>query len=387
MRLTTITVVLLGIAASAGVARQASPPQFPPAAIPDVAAKGEGGPALYETPRIHTAPGLSATVVVPPGTMYDPLYVIPRPDGSVWINDDGGVAGKRGGYVWLVDSKGRVSPLVDASRMLPATGFDIAPRSFGKLGGQLLTLSTPSAQRIATRQNHIIESVPPRGRELSKTLCTLPDHGTVHEGLAAGGVEARFGPDGSPFANRFFSVLHWNNTIYQTTADGKCTPFATFDGAPFAVAFTNDGSRMLVAKKPTATGTPAPPGARAWIVSVAPDGTIDKTPVFDDAATSIHDIEVAPRNFPRYGGDIFYTQWGASSSPGTSTPPQWDGELYRVPKDGKAELIASGFSNPAGIAFSRNAIWVADLSRDGPFLDFKWVADGFAVRIDVLQTR
>src|SRR6266568_1656131 len=103
-RAATIVVCLLTLAVAAVAARQAA--QFPPDAIPGTAAKGEGGPAIYETPRIHTVPGLNATVVVPPGTMYDPLYVIPRPDGSVWVNDDGGVSGERGGYVWVVDKNG-----------------------------------------------------------------------------------------------------------------------------------------------------------------------------------------------------------------------------------------------------------------------------------------
>jgi hypothetical protein len=382
-------VALLVAGSLAGVMRAS--PQQPgmPAqlGVPGVAAKGEGGPALYERPRIETAPGLTATVVVPPGEMYDPTSIIARPDGSVWISDDGGVAGMRGGYIWQVDRRGRLSTLVDASRMRPATGFDVAPKTFGRFGGQIVTLSTPTSARIATRQNHVIDVVSPRGHALSTTLCTLPDYGDVNAGLAGGGVEAKFGPEGSPFANRFFSVLHWNATIYQTTADGTCKPFVHFDAAPFSIAFTNDGAKMLVARRPTRTGAPRPPNAKGVILSVAPDGIVDKTPVFADADPSIMDIEVAPRDFPRFAGEIFYTQWGPNISAGADGPPQWDGALYRITKQGRAELVASGFSNPQGIAFSRGSIWITDINRDGPFLNFKWVADGFLVRIDVPPER
>ncbi len=55
-------------------------------------------------------------------------------------------------------------------------------------------------------------------------------------------------------------------------------------------------------------------------------------------------------------------------------------------RDGSAHLVASGFSNPAGIAFSGRSIYVADVNRDGPFWNGKWVAEGFVARID-LTTR
>ncbi len=371
---------VVGISLSAGLVLSAGQ------VAPGVATNAEVPPVMLTVPTIAAAPGVTATLVVPPGTMYDPLSVLPRPGRTLWINDDGGVSGPRGGYVWTVDRRGRTGVLIDANRMMPSTGMDIAPKGFGSWGGQLFTLSTVTVERIGVQKSHIIERVPPTGPTSSTTVCTLPDHGTVAGGAGAAGIEARFGPAGSPFANRFFSITIANNTIYQTTADGACRPFATFDGSPWGLAFTADGSRMLVTVRKGASGL----GGRATagvVVAVRPDGAIDPQPVFAGASTGIFDVEVAPKSFPRFAGQIFYTDWGPFGPDDLTKPPAWDGALYRVGPDGQAHLVASGFSNPAGIAFADSSIWVADVNRDGPFYQRKWVADGFVVRLDVARGR
>lgn len=354
--------------------------------VPGVASNAEVPPAMLTSPTITATAGVTATLVVPPGTMYDPLSVLPRPGRTLWINDDGGVSGPRGGYVWTVDQRGRTGVLIDANRMMPSTGVDIAPKGFGAWGGQLFTLSTVTVERTGVRKSHIIERVPPNGPTASTTVCTLPDHGTVSGGAGAAGIEARFGPVGSPFANRFFSITIANNTIYQTTADGACKPFVTFDGSPWGLAFTADGSRMLVTVRKGASGL----GGKATsgvIQAVRADGMIDPQLVFASGPTGIFDVEVAPRAFPQFGGQIFYTDWGPGGTDDLAKPPAFDGALYRIGPDGQAHLVASGFSNPAGIAFSDASIWVTDVNRDGPFYQSKWVADGFVVRLDVAKGR
>ena len=379
MRNRIICAVGLLVAILGGAVRHAQTQQ----PLPGVVSRREIDPVLLTPPPIKAEPGFAATLVVPPGEMYDPLSVLPRSDGMLWINDDGGVAGDRGGYVWGVDRTGKVTRVIDASRMMPSTGFDVAPAGFGQWGGQILTLSTPTVARIGVQQSHIIERVDPRTRELSQTICTLPNHGAVNGGVPAAGIEARFGPPGSPFANRFFSITIRNNTIYQTTADGACKPFATFDGGPWGLAFSPDGSKMLVTVRRRTAGTTGSSSAKGTIVSVRPDGTIDSTPVFEHSDPTIFDVEVAPAKFGAYGGQLFFTDWGANMTEGSDKPPKWDGTLYRVSRDGKAHLVASGFSNPSGIAFVGNSIWVADVNRDGPFLAGQWVPDGFLVRIDI----
>jgi len=352
--------------------------------VPGVAANRDVPSALLATPPVMAEAGFIASVVVPPGQLYDPLSVIPRGDGTLWVNDDGGVSGDRGGYVWAVEANGTVTTLVGPDRMMPSTGVDVAPAGFGAWGGQLLTLSTRTVSRVGVRQSHIIERVPPLGTDGSTTICSLPDAGSVGERVAGGGIEARFGPADSPFANRFFSIAIANNTIYQTTADGRCEPFATLASAPWGLAFTPDGSHMLVTVRRGAQGLSGGTNVTSTIVSVGPDGTIDATPVVEHTNSTIFDVEVAPLDFGDYGGEIFFTEWGGTGgAESENEAPEWDGALYRVGADGVVHLVASGFSNPAGIAFAGNAIWVADVNRDGPFFERAWVADGFLVRVDL----
>ncbi|MEQ1897225.1 MAG: hypothetical protein ABL971_07545 [Vicinamibacterales bacterium] len=149
------------------------------------------------------------------------------------------------------------------------------------------------------------------------TICTLPTHGTSRNGLPGGGSEARFGPEGSGFANRFFSVTIFNDTIYQTTASGACTPFVTFpNGSPWTLAFTADGSRMLVNVRAGGQGGAGGPNARSQILAVAPDGTIDPNPVYVHPDAFMFDIAVAPQDFGAYAGQIFFTHRGPSDSRG-----------------------------------------------------------------------
>jgi hypothetical protein len=62
----------------------------------------------------------------------------------------------------------------------------------------------------------------------------LPASGKVGKGVAGYGVDAHFGPPGSGFANRFYTITALNDMIYQTMADGSCKPFANLStvGAP-----------------------------------------------------------------------------------------------------------------------------------------------------------
>lgn len=354
-----------------------------PQSVPGTA-KNEDAPAvLFEHPPLKTEAGFTATLVVPPGTLQDPLSVVARPDGGVWVNDDGGVAGQRGGFIWGVNTKGKVTKVVDESRGMPMIGFDVAPQGFGPWGGELLWVATPTVMRSAVQQPHIIQHVKPNSRDLAQTICTLPNHGTVNGGVPGAGTDAQFGPAKSPFADRFFVITIINNSMYQMNAKGECTPFATFDGGPQGLAFAAGGRKMFVTVRRGTQGTRGNATARGAIMSVNPDGTIDPTPVFERPEPMIKRIAVAPKHFGAYAGEIFFTDWGLSFTEGPDKAVKWDGTLWRVSRDGQAHLVASGFSNPAGIAFSGRSIYVADVNRDGPFLNGKWVAEGFLVRLDL----
>src|SRR4029077_5428542 len=52
---------------------------------------------LLAPPTIQVETGFKAHLLVPPGLLYDPLFMIPRPNGVVWLNDDGGEENESGG--------------------------------------------------------------------------------------------------------------------------------------------------------------------------------------------------------------------------------------------------------------------------------------------------
>ena len=176
------------------------------------------------------------------------------------------------------------------------------------------------------------------------------------------------GPADTAFADRLFSVTILNNTVYQTTADGTCAPFVTFDRQVWGIAFMPDGSRMLATLKgggplmggPGSLASDANVGA---IVSVRPDGVIDETPILATARRPT-DVEVAPADFGAYAGQIFFTDWEMDSPAPLDVPLQGDSTLYRIAPDGTAHLVASGFLRPAGIAFIDGSIWVSNINRD-----------------------
>ena len=44
---------------------------------------------LLAPPKIQTEAGFTAKLLVPPGQLYDPLFMHPQGE-AVWLNDDGG---------------------------------------------------------------------------------------------------------------------------------------------------------------------------------------------------------------------------------------------------------------------------------------------------------
>jgi hypothetical protein len=59
---------------------------------------------------------------------------------------------------------------------------------------------------------------------------------------------------------------------------------------------------------------------------------------------------------------------------------QTDGKVYRVGDDGKPQLVASGFVNPAGMLVVDGSLWVTDINGD--FIAGKReLPDGFIVKL------
>ena len=175
-----------------------------------------------------------------------------------------------------IGKDGAISVVVKLGRLLPVTGFGIAPAGFGDCSGQLVSLAQAETAAPGATKNHVIQRVVIDSDDVSTVVCTLPEAGEVNQGISGFGADARFGPDGSPFANRFFAVTLFNNTIYQLTPDGKCSPFVTLDGkpwgAPGGLAFSADGQRLLVSV--TKGGALEGMEGNGAVLSIAADGTV-----------------------------------------------------------------------------------------------------------------
>lgn len=321
-------------------------------------------------PVVKVEAGFTATLLVPPGDLYDPLAMLPRNNG-VWAADDGAQEGERGGRIWSIDSKGRVSTLVETVRLLPTLGFDIAPLTFGRFGGQLILFTQPRVGQLGIWENHLIQHLDLKGREPARPVCTLPNAGT-NNGIPGAGLGARFGPPGSPFGDRFFAVALNNSTVYQMTADGACKAFVTFAGSwttPSNIAFVADGSRMLVAVKSGRPGGDS--SVNGAILAVAPDGTIDPTPVVVMQGEGVWALAVAPPAFGPYAGQVFFA---------TRTGEGATGKIYRLARGGSPYLVASGFFMPFGMTFVNDALWIGDVQDDYIGGGVHW-PDGFVVTI------
>jgi hypothetical protein len=334
---------------------------------------------LLAQPTISAETGFAAKVLVSPGHVYDPLIMVPH-NGAVLLNDDGKEQGETGSRLLSISPAGQVSVLVDADKLLPVAGFDIAPDGFGKFVGQFFTLALPAVGQAGLMGNYIIQRVDPQKNYAAHILCTLPELG---EGKRSSfGVNAIFGPAGSPFAGKLYALTALNQTIYQVTADGQCAPFVTFDaervGTPFGFVFAPDGESLIVT---VARGNLLAPTSSA-IVRVMSDGTMADTPLAE-GTTLLAGIDIAPEGFGSYGGQVFVTDAGRFEAPVpmTQTLPA-DGKVYRVTPEGKLALVASGFVDPLNLRFIGNTLWVTDINGDF-MIGKRELPDGFIVEISV----
>lgn len=335
---------------------------------------------LLAPPTIQVESGFTARVLVPPGQLYDPLFMLPRDD-AVWMNDDGGEEKDRGSRILSVNGEGEVSVLAGIGKLSPVTGFDVAPEGFGEFAGQIFTLAQAKVAVEGATANHIIQRVNPEGGYTASVFCTLPETG---EGKFSGfGADARFGPEGSPFAGKFFAVTGYNDTIYQVTPDGKCTPFISFDreqfGSPAGLAFSPDGKTLLVTvTRGGVVGARVSQGGS--IVRVSPNGTVVDKPLVE-GLTAPMGMDYAPEGFGPYAGQLFVADLGSIQVPVPMTQPlAADGKLYRVTPEGELRLVAAGFFNPAGVRFIGKELWVSDINGD--FIAGKReLPDGFVVEI------
>ena len=337
---------------------------------------------LMVAPTIKTVEGFRADMLIPPGEFYDPLWLHSQKD-SVWLNDDGGEEGEKGSRIVSISTDGKISELVGLGRLLPVTGYDVAPASFGAFAGHIYSIAQAKVAAPGATANHVIQRIDPKSQGNATVVCTLKETGKTNKGVSGFGVDARFGPAGSAFADRFFAVAAFNNTIYQVTADNTCSPFVTFDGAvtgaPMALAFSADGKSMLVTLKKGGILEPPTEGS-GIVVRVSSAGKVDENPVVQGLSQPMG-IMIAPASFGAYGGQIFVADAANIQAPVPMTQAlNTDGKVYRVGDDGKPQLVASGFINPVGMLVVDGALWVTDINGD--FIAGKReLPDGFIVKL------
>ncbi len=337
---------------------------------------------LMAAPTITAAEGFGVEMLIPPGEFYDPLWLHAQGD-TIWLNDDGGEEGEKGSKIVSISPDGQISDLVDLGRLLPVTGYDVAPASFGEFAGHIYSIAQARVAAPGATANHVIQRVDPNSQDEASVVCTLTETGTINAGVSGFGVDARFGPDGSAFADRFFAITAFNNSIYQVSVDNTCSPFVTFDstinGAPMGLAFSADGQSMLVSLR--RGGIIEPPSEESGlVVRVSPDGTVDEQPVVEGLSQPMG-IMRAPEDFDAYGGQLFIADVANIQAPVPMTQTlKTDGKVYRAGEDGKLHLVASGFINPVGMLVVNGALWVTDINGD--FIAGKReLPDGFIVKL------
>ena len=336
---------------------------------------------LLAPPIIHAEEGFKAKLLVPPGQLYDPLFMLKRPNGLIWLNDDGGEENETGSRIIAVTKKGKVSVVVGLGKLLPVTGVDLAPPGFGTYAGMLVTLAQPKVAAQGAIENHVIQTIAPETGKAT-TICTLPPSGTIAKGVSGYGVQAAFGPSAGPFSNRYFAVTSLNAAIYEFTSAGECKPFADLSpyGASFGFTFTPDGSTMLAGAASFVAGPPKPESG--MILRVSPTGKVDPQP-YAKGFTAPTGLAFAPKGFGKYAGELFVADAGDYQIPVPMTQAlKRDGIIYRVASDGTLHKVATGFVNPIGVTFvDSQTLWITDINGD--FIAGKReLPDGFIALIE-----
>jgi hypothetical protein len=366
--------------------------------LPGVVAK------LLEMPRVAVEdPDFVAHDLVKPGSMFDPLFVVPDGSSAFYVSDDGDedLPKDVGGHIWHVDlTTGKVEDVM-ALKSPPPLGIGLAPKNWGKWGGQIIALTQAHAAAAGAFNNHLVRAFDPKNNFTPTTVCELPvaghtpkilkaPHGDKPEGTSSIGIGAGFGLPGGSFEHKFYAVTNGNNGVYQTDADGKCTPF--FLGseekptAPFDLAFVPKGTgwgkwedTMLISTSNLNLFLPEPVVDAAEVTAVDASGKI--VGQFAANLTNPGAMAFAPAGFGNYGGDLFVADAFQVNYPVHQTQQERrDGVVYRYSKDGQRHVFATGLVNPFGLRFVGNTLVVTDINGD--FLVGKReIPDGFVVAI------
>jgi hypothetical protein len=321
-------------------------------------------------PRIVTEAEFTARLLVPPGSLYDPLFPIAGEGDDIWLNDDGGEENDGGGGIYSVSRDGTVRALVAVGKIPPPTAIDRAPQSFAPYAGQIFALAQPKKGWAGATANHIILRLDPNTWEPVK-FAELPSAGSRNKGVAGAGIDMMFGPDDGPFAGRLFAITSLNNAIYEILPDGQARAFVVMDTAkprqPVCLTFApiDREQRMIVS---TANGNFSPrrqvPGF-ATVTQITADGRVLPQYLVENLDTP-SGLAFAPPGFGSYSGCLFIADIGGIMpipAPRDQAPPR-RGRIVRVAADGTTVPFASGFATPLGLRFIGRRMIVCDINGD-----------------------
>ena len=347
--------------------------------VQESVASGETASALEQAVNrmmsdtaLQAATGFTASTLVAPGTLSDPLALVAHAQG-VWVNDGGREDGERGGEIFEVDKRGRATRILDTGRTRPLGGFGLAPAGFGAFGGQIFALVQPRDGARGAQADHVLLRWPtPQSAPVE--VCSVPTQGALDPAVPGGGISLVFGPAEGPFADRLFAAISALNTVFELQPTGRCEPFVTLGTngweRPLAMAFSPAGDRLLLGAQRAGPATP-----RGVVLQIAADGRIDRD-LAADGVEPVWAMAIAPASFAGYAGELFLT---AGDPPRDLVGQVSNGALYRVTGNRTRVVVAAGFLRPTGLAFVGDSLWVADAR--GRRVAGQRLPDGFIVAI------
>lgn len=318
---------------------------------------------LFALPEVKTAPGISVEVLIPPGQIYDPLWMDYHDDGRIWVSDDGLEVGEKfGSMVISFDTDGsNIIWEMGPDQTSPSVDHALAPEGWGKYGGMILLTSQPSQGLEGFMKQHTVKAVMPRSKVPAEVVCTLPSNA---HGEASMSSEMRFGPGGSDFEGLWL-VMNGNRAIYHIGSDGVCEEFVSIpEDLPLAIGFSPDGSKMLLAVRVAERNRLNNSEPLSKIIFINRDGMIEDEGLLVPGVTLLHSFAYAPKEWGALAGQIFLTARGPSELQQMTRVVSSDGKVYRIDEDGQIQLVAEGFRNPVGILFHGKDLYISDVNAE-----------------------
>ena len=328
--------------------------------------------------------GYSSRIVIPYGdVLFDPVFAnVVEDDGSVLVDDVGGQPRPSQfdptlghGAVWRLHADGKLETVVPwgsthrGMPMFPIRGTD----EFAPWQGSYFFSCQSRPGRTGAHYDHVVHRLAP-GSDRLELFAILPRAGRTGGGIpAAVCSSAGIGPKGAHYQGKLILHALMNCVLYGVGADGVAEPILITDDSKIGTfwitraVFGNDlffpehkgellagGVRGLSFN----SADDKNPNKRFWGQEmewfIVRDGDIGPDPIAT-APRWLSEPYLAPNNFGRFGGHVFYLDQGAVQQ-GQATKDQftlpYDGRILRKdPASGEisvfADQLRGGFTSMA----------------------------------------